>query len=555
MGYSKNVVAYILVIFLCWSVVINNIECSQINSSHSSSLFINSMSISIQNDTAFSLYGLPGNGTKNNPFRIENLNISTNNTMGIEIINTTMFFLIQNCYIRATTYGIYIDNVSQGTAQIVNNTCTDHIKHGITISNSDATTVLDNNCSDNDWHGIVFSDSNEHYIANNYCSNNVWIGLFLTHSNFSNVLNNTCNNNFRGGLLLDDSYHSNVESNTCQGNDWQGGIRLHTSKSSRVVNNTCKDNLSANIRIIESNNSEIIDNYCFGIGNGINILESGNCTAQNNLCSNLSGGFLIRDSELSKIVENQFINCGLKLIEDNEKDYLSYEITSNWVNEKLLGYFTNKKNFNIKKDDYGQIILVNCSEASIQNQIITNTRVALSLYFSDHIIIKNCISNYQTEGGIHLYQSNNIEIFNSTCSFNGLYGILAESSTYNSFTYNTFESNFLWGIVLDLYSSYNSIHHNSFHNNNQYYSTSQAKDDGNNNMWHYEKEEEGNYWENYSGVGNYSIDGTAGTVDPYPLSEPPVYRNNNIYYSFLSLVVLIPLTVFGYFRFSSKRKR
>jgi len=36
---------------------------------------------------------------------------------------------------------------------------------------------------------------------------------------------------------------------------------------------------------------------------------------------------------------------------------------------------------------------------------------------------------------------------------------------------------------------------------------------------------EGNHWSNWLGVGMYSIDGSAGSVDPYPLSEivnPPI---------------------------------
>ena len=39
--------------------------------------------IEILNDTAFDLYGLPGNGSTTDPYRIENLNITTSNTWGI----------------------------------------------------------------------------------------------------------------------------------------------------------------------------------------------------------------------------------------------------------------------------------------------------------------------------------------------------------------------------------------------------------------------------------------------------------------------------------------
>jgi hypothetical protein len=88
-------------------------------------------------------------------------------------------------------------------------------------------------------------------------------------------------------------------------------------------------------------------------------------------------------------------------------------------------------------------------------------------------------------------------------------------------------------------------------------SSSQAKDDGENNLWYDISVNEGNYWSNSKRRKDYSIDGSAGSVDPFPLSSPIVPSlstsktlHTGIVFVFLSLIV-IPLNSY----FSSKRKK
>ncbi|MCE7749788.1 MAG: hypothetical protein GPJ51_15485 [Candidatus Heimdallarchaeota archaeon] len=555
--YSK-VLAFLL--FFLFLVSIQNVtntaeNIDETSDSHSLLLLINHAPILIKNDTAFSFYGFPGNGTPESPFLIQNLNITTNVTSGIEIINTSKFFIISDCYIDADSYGIHVSNVSAGTAQIINNTCTNHLYHGIRVLDSNYTTVTGNICKYNSWHGIVVGSSHNPIISNNYCTKNNWVGLYLSNCNSSIASNNTCTNNLRGGLLLDGSKRSFVEKNSCHNNTINGGIRLVDSNSSYVTNNYCSDNLNNNIFVIYSSDVIVTDNSCFASGRGIFISSSENCSVENNYCSTSGIGIWVKKSENSRIYQNQLENCGFEFSDDKVEIFLTYEVSSNLVNGKPLGFLINLQDFKIRKSNYGQLVIINCTQGVISNQIISNTHIAISVLFSNQLMFKDSILSSNNEGGIHLRYSYSIEVLNSISTSNGLYGILAEYTSYCSITYNTFESNPFWGVVLDLYSKNNSIHHNSFRNNNQYYGTAQAKDDGQNNLWYDLSTLEGNYWEDYLGVGSYSIDGFAGTEDPYPLSEPPVYRNKNIYYSFLSLVVLIPLIVFGYFRFSSKRKR
>ena len=63
--------------------------------------------IVINKDSEFSVkYRLPGKGTKDDPYRIENRVINTEKMWGIAITNTSKHFIIQNCFIKASINSI-----------------------------------------------------------------------------------------------------------------------------------------------------------------------------------------------------------------------------------------------------------------------------------------------------------------------------------------------------------------------------------------------------------------------------------------------------------------
>lgn len=84
--------------------------------------YINHSPIRIENNSDFSLYSFPGNGTVDNPYIIENLSISNGSISNIVIINSSAHFIIRNFVldgISGNYTGISLTNVSN--AQIINN--------------------------------------------------------------------------------------------------------------------------------------------------------------------------------------------------------------------------------------------------------------------------------------------------------------------------------------------------------------------------------------------------------------------------------------------------
>ncbi|MHA2309402.1 MAG: hypothetical protein ACXABJ_09010, partial [Candidatus Heimdallarchaeaceae archaeon] len=64
----------------------------------------------------------PGSGKVNNPYRIENLIITTEKSIGIYIIGTDKYFIIRNCTIEAENTAIALSYIDSGRASIINNT-------------------------------------------------------------------------------------------------------------------------------------------------------------------------------------------------------------------------------------------------------------------------------------------------------------------------------------------------------------------------------------------------------------------------------------------------
>ncbi len=79
----------------------------------------------------------------------------------------------------------------------------------------------------------------------------------------------------------------------------------------------------------------------------------------------------------------------------------------------------------------------------------------------------------------------------------------------------------MYGVYIDSKSSNHIIHHNDFIDNFPDDSRlSQACSYGENNIWYDTELNEGNYWNEHSGDGNYTIAGEEICCDPYPLNAP-----------------------------------
>ncbi len=452
----------------------------------------------------------------------------TNVTVRDQILNRASIGL----FLYSCTYSV-----------IINNTCSNN-SIGISLQSSGSATVANNTCNSNDNRGLWFSFSGSSTVVNNTCSNNIDDGIYLYSSGISTVVNNTCSNNNHRGIALYHSGSSTVANNTCDNNEY--GIWLLYSSGSTVANNTCDNN-----------------------NKGISLSFSGISNVINNTCNNnYMYGIYLYSSSGSTVANNTFTNCGLRIDEYTIDSYLLYTVENNWVNGKKLGFYTNLDSTIITEPVYGQLIIVNCTNVTVRDQILNNATIGLFLHScTSSVIINNMCSNNKYVG-IFLRFSDSSTVINNTCNNNHWYGILLSSSDsstvisntcnnnsygirliYSTFcvvTYNLLQENGGYGVFLRFGSDNNLIHHNNFVDNNPA-GISQAYDDGISNTWYDIETLEGNYWSDWSDIGSYSIDGSAGAIDLYPLDEPAEYSvesttdENQLNFTFTLLMLIFPL--------------
>jgi parallel beta-helix repeat protein len=208
-------------------------------------------------------------------------------------------------------------------------------------------------------------------------------------------------------------------------------------------------------------------------------------------------------------------------------------VEDNTVNGKPLVYLEDASNYTV--EDAGQVILVNCTNITVENLDLSNTSVGVGLLKTRNSRISNNTVCNNNVYGIYLCYSNNNTITGNNVRNNrdGIH--LSISSNNNSITGNNVRNNDD-GIYLSFFSN-NKIYLNNFMDN-----TYNVDSYGSNTtIWNSPLEITytydgttyesylGNYWDNYGGIDadgdgigdtHYSIASKEDGSDDYPLMKP-----------------------------------
>ena len=213
----------------------------------------------------------------------------------------------------------------------------------------------------------------------------------------------------------------------------------------------------AGIKVISSNNT-ITGNNVRNNWNGICLDNSSNNTITRNKASSNDGGIFLRESSNNTITGNTFLNDGFRVS-------YSYQNTvkDNTVNGKPLVYLEDVSDY--KVEDAGQVILVNCTNISVENLDLSATSEGIELWETeDSKVVNNTVSNNNGDG-ISLYESSNNNTITGNNVCNNRNGIYLDNSSNNTITWNNASSNTWGGIRLWWDSSNNTITGNNASSN------------------------------------------------------------------------------------------
>ncbi len=470
-------------------------------------------------------------------------NASNNNGDGISISDSCNNTITDNNVRSNSNVGIYLSGASSNNA-ITDNNVGNNSNVGIWLSSFVLfpfnNTITDNNVRNNNG-GIYLSRSSNNSITGNNVGDNNDDGISLSRSTNNTITGNTFVND---GLSVDDSYQNTVEGNIVNGKplvyledasnytvedagqvilvnctnitvenldlaNTSVGVELWKTEDSKVLNNTVSNNGNGISLSRSTNNSITGNNVRSNSIGGISLWNSCNNTITgNNVCNSSIGGISLWNScNNNTITGNTFVNCGLFVFEHYQN-----AVGDNTVNGKPLVYLVDASEYTV--EDAGQVILVNCTNITVEGLDLSNTSV-----------------------GIELWKTEDSKVLNNTVSDNSNTGIILYSSSNNTITGNNVCNNSNNGISL-FDSSNNSIYLNNFINN-----TDSVDSYASTNIWNSPLEITytydgttyasylGNYWADYkgradaNGIGNtpYSIDPEKDECDLYPLMTPFEY--------------------------------
>ncbi|MCE7749110.1 MAG: hypothetical protein GPJ51_11975 [Candidatus Heimdallarchaeota archaeon] len=406
-----------------------------------------------------------------------------------------------------TLSSIHIENTTRFFV-ISNNIITANNNYSIYINNiaSGTGVILDNtfDFSDISWPhsniGISIVSSNGIRIEKNdfiYC----YRPIELWWSEDIDIYNN----DIHSGLFGVGSHNINIEHNLL------GSVRFTSGSSYISIKNNYIDDHTG-VYFSETTYSEISSNYFeFPYDVGIFLSESSNNIIHNNIIEDAGVGIEIKsNSNQITLTEN---TCA-------KSRYYSLFV------ESCENIICSRNNFSLST--YHNVIFHDVSKIVFLNNDVVSAEYH-GLYFStcpDVFIGQNYIAR------------------------NELTGIYCDNVDDSTIINNYIHLNSEFGLFFDIQSSNNVIHHNEFYNNNLD-GYSQACDNGENNTWFDLTQKEGNIWMDYEGEGDYYIDGTAGSVDIYPLFSKPTNTNN---VSTSTEIIFSAITIIAIYFLGSKRK-
>lgn len=239
-----------------------------------------------------------GQGTLEDPYVIENRNFIDQGRIGISISNTTAHIIIRNCYFSNNLYyGLYLENIAEGTVQVDNITATKHSIAAIGIFLSNRVNVTNSLLFQNGA-GLVISNSNDTNIIENRIvvafpaidqNTPKYDGIIVEYSNNVVLSANTIEKVARA-LLIEDSEGCSISSNILR-RITHIGYSLKSSSNCLFFNNSITKYTMYSFQLTDSHANIIENNTITDTVRAVYFLESNDNTLRFNLLTLNSVGF------------------------------------------------------------------------------------------------------------------------------------------------------------------------------------------------------------------------------------------------------------------------
>ena len=460
-----------------------------------------------------------------NNYIFEN-NITVNGENGIELRYSLNSSIYGNNIVDNEA-GIYI--ISSTHNQVYGNNVTDNggmqVGGGIWLDRADFNTISGNNITASTWHSVQLERASNNSIIGNEIVAGTNRALYVDYySNYNNITGNNIIDNYKGVEVGGSSHYNIISGNNITLNG--EGIYARYSDYNSIFGNNITDNGSGIALSGPSNNNSIYGNTITNSGNGIT-LGSSNNSIYGNIIADGNAGISIQHSSNNMLRDNTMTNnrYNFLIMGYSLPNFLNDVDDSNTVDDKPIYYWIDKHDSAIPSDA-GCVILVNCTNISIQNVNVSHNWQGVAFaYTTNATIAESNITN--TQYCIWLLNSSNCHINENYVS--QFIGIQLDYSVNNTIYGNTIISCGNWGGVGIVESYDNTFYGNNFTDN--YFHVYSDTDSLNN--WDKGYDDGGNYWDDFKDryphvEDNYSGPGQNETGSDGYWDEPYTVKGDNI---------------------------
>ena len=255
------------------------------------SIYIDDYETGVDWSWAVNQWWCTGSGKETDPYVIKDITINAKNSgSGIEIRNSNVFFVIENCFIH-----------SSGSEEN---------DSGIYLYNTDNGILIKNNCSLNNNYGIHLDQSNDNTILENIVSDNL-NGIRLYMSSYNTILKNTIENNRFHTCYLFGGSNNNVSNNYAFDNTY--GFGMYQSSFNTFTNNLAMEIGYECYFLTDSSYNMFLNNTASGkdfVSDGfrIHMNSNNNNFTGNKALNNALRGFFLSDNAYDNIFSENIVN-------------------------------------------------------------------------------------------------------------------------------------------------------------------------------------------------------------------------------------------------------
>ncbi|MGY5876424.1 MAG: right-handed parallel beta-helix repeat-containing protein [Candidatus Thorarchaeota archaeon] len=191
-------------------------------------------------------------------------------------------------------------------------------------------------------------------------------------------------------------------------------IQLDSCTDCVIANTTFQNTLEYGVLMYQSQSCLLVDcNLTTSSGAGVHIAYSTDCGLVNCRVETIQNhGVYSRINTNTTLLDNQFLGCGPFIYGSNIENFV-LTCSGNYVNSKPFGAFFGQVGGLIDCSSYGQILLGNCTDVSVESVLVANTSVGVQIGGSYGCQIDSANITGCTMSAVDIRASSHCTVYNS----------------------------------------------------------------------------------------------------------------------------------------------